>query len=201
MKKKDEDEVSSVSEDEIPPPPDNGAWYCSICNWLDTMYERFDKPFMTFFIVQNINHGLWIAAVLAVKDYFKAYLKLDPGEQQAMLSIVHLPWSFKILYGLISDNVPILGTRRKSYLVVMGIIQFLALFSIYAFLYEDAIVVALVLCLANMSEAFTNVVSDAVMVIQSRKDKYYGSQDFVTLMWVATGFGGAIGCIFAGIIT
>lgn len=61
-------------------PPDNGPWYCSFCNWIASLYERFDKPFVTFFIVQNINHGLWISAVLAVKDYYKEYLGLDPGE-------------------------------------------------------------------------------------------------------------------------
>jgi len=29
---------------------------------------------------ENFHHGLWIMVVLAVKDYFKAYLGLDPGE-------------------------------------------------------------------------------------------------------------------------
>lgn len=117
------------------------------------------------------------------------------------MSIVHIPWSLKILYGLISDNVPICGTRRKSYLVIMGLIQFITLFSIYAFTYDDPLAVAIVLAFASMSEAFTNVVSDAIMVIQSRKDKYYGSQDFVTLMYLSTGFGGVVGCIFAGLMT
>ena len=97
------------------------------------MYERFDHPFVTFFMVQNINHGMWIIATLAVKDYYKQYLGLDPGEQTMYMTIIHLPWSFKILYGLISDNVPICGTRRKSYLIIMGIIQFISLFAIYSF--------------------------------------------------------------------
>lgn len=61
--------------------------------------------------------------------------------------------------------------------------------------------VALALMLGSMSEAFTNVVSDAIMVIQSRRDKRYGSQDFVSLMFLATGIGGVIGCIFAGLVT
>jgi MFS family permease len=86
------------------------------------MYDRFDNPFLNFFIIQNINHGFWIAAILAVKDYYKAYLHLDPGEQQAYITIIFVPWCFKILYGLISDNVPIFGTRRKSYLVIMGVL-------------------------------------------------------------------------------
>jgi hypothetical protein len=32
-------------------PPDNGPWYCSLCVWLGTMYDRFDKPFVTFFML------------------------------------------------------------------------------------------------------------------------------------------------------
>ena len=47
----------------------------------------------------------------------------------------------------------------------MGIIQFLACFAVYAFEFDDPLVVAIVLATANMSEAFTNVVSDAIMVI------------------------------------
>jgi MFS family permease len=151
--------------------------------------------------LQAFNHGLWIAAVLAVKDYFKEYLGLDPGEMATYVSIIHIPWSFKILYGLISDNVPIMGTRRKSYLVLMGAVDFLALFSLYAFQFDEPLTVAIVLAIASASEAFVNVVSDAIMVIQSRKDKAYGSQDFVTLMYLATGFGGVLGCIFAGLCT
>lgn len=148
-----------------------------------------------------MNHGLWIIVNLAVKDYFKEYLGIDPGEMQIYISIIHIPWSFKILYGLTSDNVPICGTRRKSYLILMGIIQFCSLFSVFYFTPEDPLVVAILLALASMSEAFTNVVSDAIMVIQSRRDPGYGSQDFVTLIYLSTGTGGVIGCIFAGIMT
>ena len=68
------------NDDNSEDPPDNGVWYCSLCVWIGTMYERFDKPFVTFFILQSINHGLWIVATLAAKDYFKEYLGLDPGE-------------------------------------------------------------------------------------------------------------------------
>lgn len=42
---------SSVSSDVDEDPPDNGVWYCSLCNWIGTIYDRFDKPFVTFFIL------------------------------------------------------------------------------------------------------------------------------------------------------
>jgi hypothetical protein len=41
----------------------------------------------------------------------------------------------------------------------------LACFAVYAFEFEDPLVVAVVFALASGSEAFTNVVSDAIMVI------------------------------------
>ena len=182
-------------------PPDNGPWYCSLCNWYGSMYRRFDSPFVAFFTIQNINHGMWIIATLAVKDYYKEYLGLDPGEMQLYMSIIHIPWSFKILYGLISDNVPICGRRRKPYLIIMGIVQFLALMSLFIFEPQDPLAVAITLAIASLSEAFVNVVSDAIMVIQSRLDKKFGSQDFVSLLYLSTGTGGVIGCLFGGLMT
>ena len=100
---------------------------------------------------------------------------LDPGEMQIYISIIHIPWSFKILYGLISDNVPIFGTRRKSWLIIMGIIQFITIFSLAMTEPKDPLAVALILATASLSEAFVNVVSDAIMVIQSRRDPEFGS--------------------------
>ena len=112
-----------------------------------------------------------------------------------------MPWGFKILYGLISDNVPLCGTRRKSWLIIMAFVQFLTLMSIFVFEYTDPLVFTLVLATTSLAEAFINVVSDAIMVIQARKDKKFGSQDFVTLMFLTSGTGGIIGCIFAGLMT
>lgn len=103
--------------------------------------------------------------MLAVKDYYKEYLGLDPGEMQIYISVIHIPWSFKILYGLISDNVPIFGTRRKSWLIIMGILQFVTIFSLALTEPKDPLAVALILAAASLSEAFVNVVSDAIMVI------------------------------------
>ena len=81
------------------------------------------------------------------------------------ISIIELPWSFKIVYGLITDNVFIMGTQRKSYLIIMGFIQFVSLFSIYICEFKDPLVVTIILAIASMSMAFLNVVSYAIMVI------------------------------------
>jgi MFS family permease len=151
--------------------------------------------------MQNVNHGLWSIAILATQDLFKSYLKLNPGQMTLYMSIVHLPWSIKILYGLISDNIPIAGTHRKSYVIMMGILQFVALICIY-FLHEmSALLVAVCLMMAALSEAFVNVVADAIMCVQARRDPDSGSQDLIAFSWMATGIGGILGSFLAGILT
>ena len=71
---------ASVSSMTLPPPPDDGTFYCSLCNWIQSIYDRFDHSFVTYYIVQSINHGLSIIVIIALKDYYKQYLGLNPGD-------------------------------------------------------------------------------------------------------------------------
>jgi BT1 family len=60
-------------------------------------------------------------------DLFKDYLHLEPAEMQVMSAIIAFPWCIKLLYGLIADNVPIFGSRRRSYLIINGLLAFVCL--------------------------------------------------------------------------
>jgi hypothetical protein len=68
-----------------------------------------------------------------VKDLFKDYMKLDPGHMAELQSIIGFPWSIKLFYGMISDNIPIMGSKRKSYVVMLGFLQFISLIPIFLF--------------------------------------------------------------------
>lgn len=46
-----------------------------------------------------------------------------------------------------------------------------------------------------------NVVTDAILVVQARKDPQNGSQEIVAFCWVAAGVGGLIGCLIGGVLT
>jgi MFS-type transporter involved in bile tolerance (Atg22 family) len=107
---------------------------------------------------------------LCQQDYFKAYLDQEPGDMAIYSSIIVLPWSFKIIWGLITDNVPICGLKRKPYLIFFGWIQFLAMLLLFTLESDDPTVVVLLLFTASFSMAFCNVVVDAILVVQARKD-------------------------------
>lgn len=66
---------------------------------------------------------------------------------------------------------------------------------------EDPLVIAVLLAFTSFSEAFVNAVSQAMMVLQARRDPTYGQQDFATKMVIFTAAGGAVGCVYAGIMS
>ena len=108
---------------------------------------------------------MWTLVALVAQDNYKAYMHCEPSDMAKYNSLIGLPWSFKVFYGLITDNVPIFGLKRKPYLIFFGFLQ--GVFMISAFLYEgdDAMLIALLLTGASFSIAFDNVVVDAILII------------------------------------
>ena len=102
---------------------------------------------------------------LASSDLFKAYYKLEPSHVQNIMSFIALPWSIKILYGLISDNFPICGSRRKSYLLIAALMQFLSMVVLTLYSTSDLNTAVACLFASNLSVAFADVIVDSLMVI------------------------------------
>jgi len=69
--------------------------------------KKYDRSFASLLAFQYFNQGAKALLMLAVKDMLKVHLNMEPGEMAKLTSFVSLPWSVKLLYGLLSDNVPI----------------------------------------------------------------------------------------------
>ena len=91
-------------------------------------------------------------------------MNLDPGQGQYINSVIVLPWTFKLLYGAIADNFPIMGSRRKNYVVLSGILQFLVLFALSSGFFQNLFAITAMLFINSLCTAFTDVVIDAIMV-------------------------------------
>jgi hypothetical protein len=82
--------------------------------------DRYDKMFLLLLGLQYFSQGAKVLVALASANLFKDHYGLDPGYVQVLNSFTMLPWSFKIFYGLISDNFPIYGSKRRSYCVILS---------------------------------------------------------------------------------
>jgi MFS family permease len=56
-------------------------------------------------------------AKISIQFILKDQLHLNPGQLSAFFALIFMPWYFKPLAGLLTDNFSFLGTRRKGYLV------------------------------------------------------------------------------------
>ena len=59
---------------------------------------------------------------LAVTFFLKDQLHLSPSEAAALTGLTTLPWIIKPLYGFMSDGFPIFGYKRRSYLILAGLL-------------------------------------------------------------------------------
>ena len=113
-----------------------------------------------------------------------------------------LPWSIKLFYGLMSDNFPIGGYKRKNYLVINGIIGFTSLsLLVPQSLFESVEVVTVFLFFAMMTTAWTDVLADCLMVVECRKDTVRGSEDLQTLIFLIFSSFGILGAIIGAYFT
>lgn len=94
-------------------------------------------------------------------------LKWSVSEIAVVSSIVALPWILKIIYGFLSDVFPLFGYRRKSYLIVCGIISCLG-WAAMVVSPENKWFIMASLLIANLGFAATDVITDGLIVEHSR---------------------------------
>ena len=83
-----------------------------------------------------------------------------------LMSALTLPWTIKPLYGLLTDFVPLAGSRRRSYLLLTTAAASIGMAAVYFLpLSADVALLLLILLLpAALAIAFSDVVVDALMV-------------------------------------
>ena len=119
-----------------------------------------------------------------IQYLLKEDLSLSAAQAGLVWAMVGLGWTIKPIYGLVSDFLPLGGSRRKGYLLLMsalGLGSWLALAVTPA-----AYATVLVLLMAcSFTLAFADVMADALMVETGRPLGLTGS--FQAIQWAAMG--------------
>ena len=82
------------------------------------------------------------------------------------ISVLSIAWAIKPLYGLLTDFVPLAGSRRRSYLLLTTAVASISLTTVYFLpLTSERVVLLLLLLLPSaVAIAFSDVVIDAMMI-------------------------------------
>ncbi|XP_052147301.1 folate-biopterin transporter 1, chloroplastic-like [Oryza glaberrima] len=141
--------------------------------------------------------GVLGLARLAVSFYLKDDLHLDPAETAVISGLSALPWLVKPLYGFISDSIPLFGYRRRSYLILSGLLGALS-WSLMATIVDDKYSAALSIILGSLAVAIADVVVDSMVVERARGEPQSTSGSLQSLCWGSSAIGGVMSAYFSG---
>jgi Na+/melibiose symporter-like transporter len=100
--------------------------------------------------------------------YMVKTLNAEPAMQSTIGILQTLPWSFKLLFGFVSDFYPIYNTRRISYLII-GIIVYSGSLLSYTVVGVDSVVfLSVCMFIATLGLIQIDVVADAMCVERSK---------------------------------
>jgi folate/biopterin transporter len=151
--------------------------------------------------------GLFGICRLALNFYYKDTLHLSPADLTIISSISAIPWVIKPLYGFISDTFPLFGYKRRSYLLLSGllssfswgIISYISMMINNGIILGDNITTSYIVFLVTLSSlgiAFGDVLIDAIVVGKSRDLKVAGSLQ--SICWSSSAIGGVISAYLSG---
>ena len=135
------------------------------------------------FAVVYFAQGMWYLPNQTITIVFKETLGLSAGQVASFFSIAVIPWLLKPVYGLLSDFVPLFGYRRRSYFLAGSALASVAALAVVVAGEPAYWPLAVLFTLMGFGLAFTDVITDAVMVENGRRLGLTGA--FQSVQWAA----------------
>jgi predicted MFS family arabinose efflux permease len=135
------------------------------------------------FAVVYFAQGMWSLPNQAMAIVLKERDALSAGQVADFMLISTVPWLIKPAYGLLSDFVPLFGRRRKSYFLLASGLAAAAGFTLSVLPEHDYWRMAGLFTAMGFGLAFTDVLTDALMVENGRAHGLTGA--FQSVQWFA----------------
>lgn len=123
---------------------------------------------------------------------------VDPSDYDKIISTVMIPWVIKPLYGLVSDNIPVFGYKRKPYIIIMNI-SLCFLWASFLFI-ERINTLAFTMFFSQVSLVFTDVMYDSMLVENSRMEQDGKHGELQSICWMMKGIGSTLASIISGFL-
>ncbi|MBI4368568.1 MAG: MFS transporter [Candidatus Omnitrophica bacterium] len=111
-------------------------------------------------------------------------------------SVSAAPWFLKIIYGAVSDAIPIGGLRRKPYLIIFSLCSCLGWILLGLFKPQETYII-FAMMVANLGFAATDVITDGLVVEYSRSGS---AQTYQSISWGARGLGSVLSGFTGGLL-
>src|SRR2546428_4922351 len=135
------------------------------------------------FAVVYFSQGMYHVADQVLTLTLKERFGLSPSQVAKFGTIILIPWVVKPIYGMISDSFPLFGRRRKSYFLLTCALATLAGIALSLLGEPTYWWLAGLLLIMGLGIAFTDVLTDAMMVESGKPLGLTGA--FQSVQWTA----------------
>ncbi len=135
------------------------------------------------FAVVYFSQGMYYVADQVRNLTLKETHGLSPAQVGTFGTIILVPWLIKPIYGLISDAFPLFGRRRKSYFLLTSALATLSGLALWLHGEPTYWSLAIGLFVVGIGIAFTDVLTDAMMVENGKPLGLTGA--FQSVQWTA----------------
>jgi len=150
---------------------------------LHPFRSRDSQRLAMLFAVVYFSQGMYYVFAQPLTLTLKETLGLSAMQVGTFGTITLLPWVIKPVYGLLSDSVPLFGRRRKSYFILTSLLAAMAGFVLAAKETPTYWSLAFLVLLMAFGVAFTDVLTDAMMVERGKPLGLTGA--FQSVQWAA----------------
>ena len=151
--------------------------------------QRVICMMVLFYLIQayGSNPGLFD---LPLTIYLKESLGFSPAQLASFSSLIFIPWLIRPVYGIIGDTVPLFGYQFKSYFIICYTLAFAVFLGLSGLQSYPISLLVVSMILVNISIAFSDVLTDKMMVVQGRL--LHNTARLQAAQWTALGFGSAL---------
>jgi predicted MFS family arabinose efflux permease len=150
---------------------------------LDPFKTSETRRLAALFAVVYFAQGMWYLPIQPMQVVLKERDRLSAGQVADFLLISTIPWLIKPAYGLLSDFVPLFGRRRTSYFLTTSGLAAAAGLTLAFLPHHDYWGMAGLFTAMGFGLAFTDVLTDALMVEHGRATGLTGALQSV--QWFA----------------
>jgi folate/biopterin transporter len=164
-----------------------------------TLWGQSITPELIAILLVYFVQGILGLSQLAVSFFLKDEIGLSPTEVAVLTGIAAIPWTIKPLFGFLSDWLPLFGYRRRSYLILSGILGSAAWLAMATLVQTTGAVIAAIL-LSSIAIAMSDVIIDALVVERARTASLSDVGSLQSLAWGSTAVGGVITAYLGGVL-
>ncbi|PSF35699.1 folate/biopterin family MFS transporter [Aphanothece hegewaldii CCALA 016] len=165
----------------------------------DFLFGNKPTPELTAILGVYFVQGILGLARLAVSFFLKDELGLSPAQMGALVGVAAIPWVIKPVFGFLSDGFPIFGYRRRSYLILSGILGSTAWIALATIVHNTLQATAAIL-ISSLSVAVSDVIVDSIVVERARKESLGQAGSLQSLTWGVSALGGLITAYLSGLL-